>query len=81
MSWATVRLQYHQIANVLKWMVLVLFAYPVTASVVRANWGQVLHDTLVPSMPHSRSEWATLVAILWHHNQSQSVLLAGERRS
>ena len=29
-SWATVRLQYHQIANVLKWLVLVLFAYPVT---------------------------------------------------
>ncbi|MDR3771811.1 MAG: divalent metal cation transporter [Terracidiphilus sp.] len=63
-SWATVRLQYQQIANVLKWLVLVLFAYPVTAFVVGANWGQVLRDTLVPSMPHSRSEWATLVAIL-----------------
>ena len=24
-SWATIRLQYHQIANVLKWLVLVLF--------------------------------------------------------
>jgi len=63
-SWATVRLQYRQIANVLKWLVLVLFAYPVTAFVVGAHWGQVLHDTLVPSMPHSRDEWATLVAIL-----------------
>ena len=63
-SWATVRLQYYQIANVLKWMVLVLFAYPITAFVVGANWGQVLHDTLVPSMPHTRDEWATLVAIL-----------------
>jgi NRAMP (natural resistance-associated macrophage protein)-like metal ion transporter len=63
-SWATVRLQYHQIANVLKWLVLVLFAYPVTAFVVGANWGQVMRDTLVPSMPHSRNEWATLVAIL-----------------
>ena len=29
-----------------------------------ADWGQVLRDTLVPSMPHSRNEWATLVAIL-----------------
>src|SRR5450631_4336694 len=28
-SWATVRLGYHQIANVLKWLVLVLFAYPI----------------------------------------------------
>jgi len=63
-SWATVRLQYHQIANVLKWLVLVLFAYPITAFIVGADWGQVLRDTLVPSMPHSRNEWATLVAIL-----------------
>jgi NRAMP (natural resistance-associated macrophage protein)-like metal ion transporter len=63
-SWATVRLQYQQIANVLKWLVLVLFAYPVTAFVVGADWGQVLRDTLVPSMPHSKNEWATLVAIL-----------------
>ena len=63
-SWATIRLQYHQIANVLKWLVLVLFAYPVTAFVVGANWGQVLRDTLIPSVPHTRNEWATLVAIL-----------------
>jgi NRAMP (natural resistance-associated macrophage protein)-like metal ion transporter len=63
-SWATVRLQYHQIANVLKWLVLVLLAYPVTAFVVGADWGQVLRDTLVPSMPSTRNEWATLVAIL-----------------
>ena len=48
----------------LKWLVLVLFAYPITAFVVGADWGQVLRATLVPSMPHSRNEWATLVAIL-----------------
>jgi Mn2+/Fe2+ NRAMP family transporter len=63
-SWATIRFHYQQIANVLKWLVLVLFAYPITAFVVGENWGQVLRDTLVPSMPHSRGEWATLVAIL-----------------
>jgi Mn2+/Fe2+ NRAMP family transporter len=63
-SWATVRLQYRQIANVLKWLVLVLFAYPITAFVVGADWGQVLHATLVPSMPHTKNEWATLVALL-----------------
>jgi NRAMP (natural resistance-associated macrophage protein)-like metal ion transporter len=63
-SWATIRLQYKQIANVLKWLVLVLFAYPITAFVVGANWGQVLRDTLVPSIPHSRAEWEMLVAIL-----------------
>lgn len=63
-SWATIRLQYQQIANVLKWLVLVLLAYPVTAFVVGANWGQVLRDTLIPSMPRSKNEWETLVAIL-----------------
>jgi NRAMP (natural resistance-associated macrophage protein)-like metal ion transporter len=63
-SWATVRLRYHQIANVLKWLVLVLFAYPITAFVVGADWGRVARDTLVPSMPHTRDEWSTLVAIL-----------------
>ena len=63
-SWATVRLRYHQIANVLKWLVLVLFAYPITAFVVGADWGRVMRDTLVPSIPHSRDEWSMLVAIL-----------------
>jgi NRAMP (natural resistance-associated macrophage protein)-like metal ion transporter len=63
-SWATVRLRYQQIANVLKWLVLVLFAYPITAFVVGADWGRVVRDTVVPSMPHTRDEWSTLVAIL-----------------
>jgi len=63
-SWATVKLKYKQIANVLKWLVVVLLAYPVTAFVVGANWGEVLRDTLVPTMPRSGNEWATLVAIL-----------------
>jgi NRAMP (natural resistance-associated macrophage protein)-like metal ion transporter len=63
-SWATIRLRYHQIASVLKWLVLVLFAYPITAFVVGADWGRVVRDTLVPSMPHTRDEWSMLVAIL-----------------
>ena len=63
-SWATIRLHYHQIANVLKWLVLVLFAYPITAFVVGADWGRVARDTLVPSMPRTRDEWSMLVAIL-----------------
>jgi NRAMP (natural resistance-associated macrophage protein)-like metal ion transporter len=63
-SWATIRLHYHQIANVLKWLVLVLFAYPITAFVVGADWNKVVRATLVPSIPHTRDEWSTLVAIL-----------------
>ena len=63
-SWATVRLRYPQIADVLKWLVLVLFAYPITAFIVGADWHQVLRATLVPAMPHTRDEWSMLVAIL-----------------
>ena len=63
-SWATVKLRYQQIASVLKWLVLVLFAYPITALIAGANWPQVLRDTVVPSIPNSRDEWAMLVAIL-----------------
>jgi Mn2+/Fe2+ NRAMP family transporter len=63
-SWATVLLPYHQIANVLKWLVLVLFAFPVTAFVAGADWGRVVRDTLVPSISHTRDEWSMLVAIL-----------------
>ena len=63
-SWATVRLRYQQIASTLKWLVLVLFAYPITAFVVGVDWRQVAHATFVPSMPHSGAEWSMLVAIL-----------------
>src|SRR6202521_5989569 len=63
-SWATVRLRYHQIAHVLKWLVLVLFAYPITAFVVGADWGRGMRDTLVPYVPPTRDEWSMLVAIL-----------------
>jgi NRAMP (natural resistance-associated macrophage protein)-like metal ion transporter len=63
-SWATVRLRYYQIANVLKWLVLVLFAYPLTAIVVVHDWHSVLRATFIPSLPHSRDEWSMLVAIL-----------------
>ena len=63
-SWATVRLRYPQIARVLKWLVLVLFAYPITAFVVGVDWHSVARATLAPSLPHGRDEWSMLVAIL-----------------
>jgi Mn2+/Fe2+ NRAMP family transporter len=42
----------------------VIFAYPITAFVVGADWSRVARDTLLPSMPHARDEWSMLVAIL-----------------
>ena len=63
-AWATVYLRYGTVANLLKWLALVLFAYVITAFRVGPDWHAVLHDTLVPRMPHDRGAWGTLVAIL-----------------
>lgn len=63
-SCATIWLRYHQIANTLKWLCLVLFSYVITAFIVHPNWSQALHDTFAPSWPKSHLGWQTLVAIL-----------------
>lgn len=63
-AWATIRLRYSQISGILKWLTLVLLAYVVTAFLVGPDWGQVLHDTFVPSLPTGSGYWAALVAIL-----------------
>ena len=75
-SWATIRLRYRQIADVLKWLVLILFAYPITAFVVGANWSQVLRDTLIPSMPHTRARMGDTGGDSRHHDQPISFFLA-----
>ncbi|HEU4787129.1 MAG TPA: divalent metal cation transporter [Gemmatimonadaceae bacterium] len=61
---ATIRLRYATIANALKWLALILFVYVVAAVHIGPDWGAVVRASLVPSMPHGASEWATLVAIL-----------------
>ena len=63
-AWATVKLRYHQIANVLKWLALVLFSYVAAAFIVGINWSEALHATFVPHIPHGPNEWSMLVAIL-----------------
>jgi NRAMP (natural resistance-associated macrophage protein)-like metal ion transporter len=61
---AIIRFRYHQIADVLKWLCLVLFAYAITAFLVVTDWKSLLHDTFIPSWPSSHDAWSTLVAIL-----------------
>ena len=61
--WATVRLRYYHIASTLKWLSLVLFAYVLSAFVIRPDWGTALHDTFVPTLPQGREAWQMLVAI------------------
>lgn len=63
-SVATVQFRYHQIANVLKWLALTLFAYVITGFVIGPDWGKVAHDTFIPSLPKGHEGWAMLVAIL-----------------
>src|SRR5436305_3766750 len=63
-SAATVWLRYGQIANTLKWLALFLFAYVLTAFILRPVWTPILRDAIRPLMPHSPTAWATLVAIL-----------------
>ncbi|HKV75192.1 MAG TPA: Nramp family divalent metal transporter, partial [Gemmatimonadales bacterium] len=63
-GWATIRLRYSTIARTLKWLAAALFAYVVTMVHVKPDWGAVIGDTFIPSWPSSRTEWATLVAIL-----------------
>jgi NRAMP (natural resistance-associated macrophage protein)-like metal ion transporter len=61
---ATIRLRYAMIANTLKWLALILVVYVVAAFDVQPKWGAVLHATMIPSVPHGREAWATLVALL-----------------
>jgi len=61
---ATVRLRYYQIANTLKWLTLVLFAYVITPVVIRPDFGTALRDTFVPAIPHTKEAWQTVVALL-----------------
>jgi NRAMP (natural resistance-associated macrophage protein)-like metal ion transporter len=63
-AFATIYFRYHQIANTLKWLTLVLFAYVITGFVAHPNWSQIVRATFVPSWPKNHGEWSTLVAIL-----------------
>jgi NRAMP (natural resistance-associated macrophage protein)-like metal ion transporter len=63
-AFATIRFRYYQIASVLKWLAATLFAYVITAIVLRPDWTTIAHDTFVPSWPKGHEAWATLVAIL-----------------
>jgi Mn2+/Fe2+ NRAMP family transporter len=61
---AAIRLKYRQIARVLQWLALALFAYVIAAFLVHVDWRDVAKSTFVPTLPKGREAWATLVAIL-----------------
>jgi NRAMP (natural resistance-associated macrophage protein)-like metal ion transporter len=63
-AFATIQFRYHQIALIMKWLALTLFAYVITAFIIGPDWRDVLHDTFVPSLPSNHNAWQSLVAIL-----------------
>ena len=54
---------YRRIANILKWLALVLFAYVVAAFLSHPNWAAVIRFTVMPHIALSSGYLATLVAI------------------
>ena len=58
-----VMVPYHRYVSVLKWLTLALFAYVATVFVVKIDWGQVLHDTLLPKLAFSKDSVTAIVAI------------------
>ncbi len=61
---AIIWLPYSKVASVLKWLCAVLLVYLVVPFMARQNWGQVLHDTLVPHIQFNKAYINVLVAIL-----------------
>jgi Mn2+/Fe2+ NRAMP family transporter len=60
---AIIRFRYYQIANILKWLALTLFAYIITAFLIKPDWSIIGKAALTPSLP-TKEGWSTLVAIL-----------------
>lgn len=63
-AYASIRCRYDQIARILKWLALALFAYVIAGLIIRPDWWQVLGATFIPTLPKGHEMWATLVAIL-----------------
>ncbi len=54
---------YHRYVRVLKWLTLALLAYVATVFAVRIPWGQVLHETFLPSLQAGKDYVTAIVAI------------------
>ena len=61
-SWAVIRYRYHQIANVLKWLAMVLGAYVITGFLIKPDWASVFGSFTRISVPQNGG-LAMIVAI------------------
>jgi NRAMP (natural resistance-associated macrophage protein)-like metal ion transporter len=60
----SVRCDYQQIARILKWLCLALFACVVTGFIIKPDWSTIARDTVIPSLARGHDAIAMLVAIL-----------------
>jgi NRAMP (natural resistance-associated macrophage protein)-like metal ion transporter len=63
-AYAMVRCRYELITAILKWLVLSLFAYVVTAFLVHPHWSDVAKATFFPALPKGQQIWQAIVALL-----------------
>lgn len=63
LMFGTVRMRYRQMAHVLKWLSLVLFAYVLTALISHPDWSAVLRDMLAFQLPRTKDALGMVVAI------------------
>ncbi len=55
---------YRTVSRIFKWLTLVLFAYVITAFIVRPDWRTVLRYTFIPHVTWSQESLSVLVGIL-----------------
>ncbi|MBV8490021.1 MAG: divalent metal cation transporter [Candidatus Eremiobacteraeota bacterium] len=60
----TVYLSYRTFYSVVKWLCLALFAYVITAFIVRPDWGAVLAHLVIPQIHLSAAWLTTLMAVM-----------------
>lgn len=56
--------KYRTYAKILKWLAIVLLAYPLTAIMVGVDWGEAIKATFIPSMKLDNASLYMLVAML-----------------
>jgi len=62
--WLEIAIGYKTYARILKWLAVVLFAYPAVAIIVRQPWGEVIKSTFVPQVKIHFDSFYMILAML-----------------
>jgi NRAMP (natural resistance-associated macrophage protein)-like metal ion transporter len=55
---------YQKFAQVMKWLVITLFAYVITGFLVKMDWASLLHDGLIPHIEFTKNQILLITGIL-----------------